>query len=172
MVGISPGVCCTRANLRGCHMAQVIDNGTATVNGDGSTAEKTRFYVVVTMPEELKSLVDAWADENDVSAAELGRRLFASELGFDLGSVPAIRRKSKHATELDKIVAHMIASYKSSRVRSLLVKQHTARLAGKTADVQKLDELLAPMSPADWRPDDKIMAEIRTKAEKKIGAKS
>lgn len=151
-------------------MAQVIDSVSADSNG--STAEKTRFYVVVTMPEELKSLVDAWADENDVSAAELGRRLFASELGFDLGSVPAIRRKSKHATELDKIIAHMIASYKSSQLRSLLVKQHTARLAGKTEDVRKLDTLLAAMSPADWRPDEKVMAEIRVKAEKKVAEKA
>lgn len=151
-------------------MAQVIETGNA---GNGTAdAKPERFYVVVTMPQALKELVDAWADENDTSAAELGRRLFAAELEFDLGSVPAIRRPRKHNTELEKITAHMIASHKSSLTRSLLVKQHKARLAGKTADVAAIDTQLVAMAAANWEPAADVMADIRAKAAKKVAEKA
>lgn len=64
-----------------------------------------RFYIVVTMPEEMKSELVEYAKANGTTPVALARGLLADHIGFDLPAAQRVGRASKYATEAEKKAA-------------------------------------------------------------------
>lgn len=147
-------------------------NVPAPASDDATTPadEERRIYIVVAMSAEFKTALEARAEEDSRPVSVIARRAIAEYIGYDLSAEPEPVRRSKHASEEDKLLAHRIASFKASQLRTLLVAQHKARIAGKTEKVAEADLALAALAMPDWSPDAVTMAKIRASVAAKLGA--
>jgi hypothetical protein len=105
-------------------MATATDNTPATETDE----DKRRPYVVVLMSEEMKAALQAYAKDHDTNPTALGRKLFATAIGYDLSSEPEPTRRSVYANDADREAAKKMASKKSGLLRKALFQVHMGQL--------------------------------------------
>lgn len=98
----------------------------AQLNGEGEPEK--RPYVIILMSQKMKDAIKEWADANNTNPTELGRKLFAETVGYDLAQEPAPKRRSKFASDTEREEARKHAAKKSAVLRKALFQAHIAQL--------------------------------------------